>query len=149
MNLYYTDTPCLLVNMMQRKPWIRRNEKGRNKIYFSTFFQELCMMSTGDTERYGDRWVPVETSERLKISKVEGQVWLALYQLLLSEPCQQKYEFTDHNKSTLLKVWHYDDIICIIGCLATNLLRLVRKMWMDLVNFWEKGAHCFHSSFSS
>ena len=55
------------------------------------------MMSTGDTERYDDRWVPVETSERLKISKVEGQVWLALYQLLLNE-------FTDHNKSTLLKV---------------------------------------------
>ena len=104
MNLYYTDTPCLLVNMMQRKPWIRRNEKGRNKIIFLLFFQELCMMSTGDTERYDDRWVPVETSERLKISKVEGQVWLALYQLLLSEPCQQKYEFTDHNKSTLLKV---------------------------------------------
>ena len=45
----------------------------------------------------------METGERLKISTVEGQVWLALYQLLLSEPCQQKYEFTDHNKLTLLK----------------------------------------------
>ena len=61
-------------------------------------------MLTGDTERYDDKWVTVETGERLKISKVEGQVWLALYQLLLSESCQQKYEFTDHNKSVLLKV---------------------------------------------
>ncbi|CAI8000766.1 Zinc finger MYND domain-containing protein 10 [Geodia barretti] len=41
------------VDLLKRKPWIRRNEKG-------------------DTERYDDRWVPVETSERLKISKLRA-----------------------------------------------------------------------------
>ena len=55
-------------------------------------------------ERYDDKWVTVAMGERLKISKVEGQVWLALYQLLLSEQCQQKYEISHSNKSTLLKV---------------------------------------------
>ena len=55
-------------------------------------------------ERYDDKWVAVVTAERMKLSKVEGQVWLTLYQLLLSEHCQQKYEYNDNNKITLLKV---------------------------------------------
>lgn len=82
------DTPSLLVNIMLRAPWTRKNEKGK-------------------TERYDDKWVTVETRDRLRISKVEGQVWLALYQLLLSKPTQQKYEFTEYNKSTLLKLRAY------------------------------------------
>ena len=48
--------------------------------------------------------MPVPASEQVKLSKVEGQVWLMLYQLLLSESCQQKYAFSEFNKATLLKV---------------------------------------------
>lgn len=59
---------------------------------------------SGGRERYDDKWVPVADAERLKLSKVEGQVWLTLYQLLLNDSCQKKYEFSSSNKATLLKV---------------------------------------------
>ena len=68
-------------------------------MYFGVF-----LFSAGGMERYDDKWVPIPPSERLKLSKVEGQVWLTLYQLLLSESCQQKYEFNALNKASLLKV---------------------------------------------
>ena len=70
-----------------------------DRLYFGVF-----LFLAGGTERYDDKWVPVPPSERLKLSKVEGQVWLTLYQLLLSESCQQKYEFNALNKASLLKV---------------------------------------------
>lgn len=82
------DTPCLLVHLMQKAPWKRTDGKG-------------------SMERYDDKWVAVVTAERMKLSKVEGQVWLTLYQLLLSEHCQQKYEYNDNNKITLLKLRAY------------------------------------------
>lgn len=38
------------------------------------------------------------------MTKLDGQVWLALLNLLLSPECQRKYRFDGFNKSQLLKV---------------------------------------------
>ena len=42
--------------------------------------------------------------ERLLCLVTRLQVWLALYQLLMKEECQRKYELDPHRKNTLLKV---------------------------------------------
>lgn len=39
------------------------------------------------------------------MTKLDGQVWLALYNLLLKEDCQRKYDFNSFNKHQLLKVY--------------------------------------------
>ncbi len=54
-------------------------------------------------EFYEDgNWMDVE--DRTKLTKLEGQVWLTLYQILLDKDCQQKYEITHHSKTLLLSV---------------------------------------------
>ena len=74
--------------------------------------------------KYSDaKWTTVDRSDRLKLTKTEAQVsialmpissfppsslllkvWLALYQLLMNPDCQQKYELNNHNKQSILKV---------------------------------------------
>ena len=44
--------------------------------------------------------------DRHKLVKLEGQVWLTLYKLLLDKDCQHKYEFTSIRRTTILQVIH-------------------------------------------
>jgi len=83
------DLPCVLVELLQNTPWTKTGEKG-----------ELLKYDNG-------RWGEVAPSNRLKLTKTEGQVWLSLYHLLLHPDCQQKYEFNSHNKSVILKLRRY------------------------------------------
>ncbi|NWR21896.1 ZMY10 protein, partial [Emberiza fucata] len=49
-------------------------------------------------------WHVVPPEEQGKMTKLDGQVWLALLNLLLSPECQRKYRFDGFNKSQLLKL---------------------------------------------
>lgn len=49
-------------------------------------------------------WHVVPPEDQVKMTKLDGQVWLALLNLLLSPECQRKYHFDSFNKSQLLKV---------------------------------------------
>ncbi|KAM3844515.1 zinc finger MYND domain-containing protein 10 [Vipera latastei] len=77
--------PCLLVQLLQHCPWTNR-EEGK-----------LRKFENGS-------WYEVAPEDRMKMTKLDGQVWLALYNLLLSPECQRKYEFNSFNKSQLLKL---------------------------------------------
>ncbi|XP_077182065.1 zinc finger MYND domain-containing protein 10 isoform X3 [Paroedura picta] len=77
--------PCLLVQLVEHCPW-SCFEEGKLKKY----------------ENGG--WYVVPHEDRMKMTKLEGQVWIALYNLLLNAECQRKYNFDNFNKSQLLKV---------------------------------------------
>ncbi|XP_030061359.1 zinc finger MYND domain-containing protein 10 [Microcaecilia unicolor] len=79
------NVPCLLVQMIEHCPW-SRHEKGQLKKYEN------------------GRWYPVLPENHLKMTKMDGQVWIALYNLLLRPECQQKYNFNSFNKGQLLKL---------------------------------------------
>jgi len=51
--------------------------------------------------------VECPADERLKLTQLEGQVWIALFKLLMDRECQQKYELNSHSKTTILKVYYY------------------------------------------
>lgn len=51
------------------------------------------------------KWQTIPVEDHLKMTKLDGQVWLSLYNLLLKEECQRKYDFNSFNKSQLLKVY--------------------------------------------
>ncbi|XP_072328254.1 zinc finger MYND domain-containing protein 10 isoform X3 [Scyliorhinus torazame] len=80
------NIPCVLVHLMEYCPWSRNNSKG-------------------ELQKYADgKWYTVPIEDRLKITKLDGQVWIALYNLVLKPNCQQRYDFNNFNKNQLLKL---------------------------------------------
>lgn len=60
------DIPCVLVPLIELKPWLRKNVKG-------------------ETEKFEDqRWSVVPVSESNKVSKIEAQIWLTIYNMFAS-----------------------------------------------------------------
>ncbi|XP_053454392.1 zinc finger MYND domain-containing protein 10 isoform X3 [Nycticebus coucang] len=78
------NLPCLLVELLEHSPWSRR-EGGK-----------LQQFESG-------RWQTVAPSEQQKLSKLDGQVWITLYNLLLSPGAQARYCLTSFAKGQLLK----------------------------------------------
>jgi hypothetical protein len=60
------DIPCVLVPLIELKPWIRKNKKG-------------------EMEKFEDqKWVKVPPQDVNKITKVEAQIWLTIYNMFMS-----------------------------------------------------------------
>lgn len=79
------NLPCLLVELLEHSPWSRREG--------------------GKLQRFeGGRWHTVAPSEQQKLSKLDGQVWIALYNLLLSPEARARYCLTSFAKGQLLKL---------------------------------------------
>ncbi|XP_045348874.1 zinc finger MYND domain-containing protein 10 isoform X4 [Leopardus geoffroyi] len=79
------NLPCLLVELLEHNPWSRREE--------------------GKLQQFeGGRWQTVAPSEQQKLSKLDGQVWIALYNLLLSHEARARYCLTSFAKGQLLKI---------------------------------------------
>ncbi|XP_058493514.1 zinc finger MYND domain-containing protein 10-like [Solea solea] len=79
------NMPCVLVQLIACCPWSRCRE--------------------GDVHKYiNSKWQKIPVEDHLKMTKLDGQVWISLYNLLLREDCQRKYDFNSFNKSQLLKL---------------------------------------------
>ncbi|XP_051841822.1 zinc finger MYND domain-containing protein 10 [Antechinus flavipes] len=79
------NLPCVLVELLENSPWYHQEE--------------------GQLKRFeGGRWQIVTARDFQKLTKVDGQVWIALYNLLLSPECQSKYNLNGFNKNQLLKL---------------------------------------------
>ncbi|XP_019486901.1 PREDICTED: zinc finger MYND domain-containing protein 10 isoform X3 [Hipposideros armiger] len=79
------NLPCLLVELLEHSPWSRR-EGGKLQQF------------------EGGRWQTVAPSEQQKLSKLDGQVWIALYNLLLSSEARARYCLSSFAKGQLLKI---------------------------------------------
>ncbi|XP_019272472.2 zinc finger MYND domain-containing protein 10 isoform X3 [Panthera pardus] len=79
------NLPCLLVELLEHNPWSRR-EGGKLQQF------------------EGGHWQTVAPSEQQKLSKLDGQVWIALYNLLLSHEARARYCLTSFAKGQLLKL---------------------------------------------
>ncbi|XP_075864056.1 zinc finger MYND domain-containing protein 10 isoform X3 [Microcebus murinus] len=79
------NLPCLLVELLEHSPWSRR-EGGKLQQF------------------EGGHWQTVAPSEQQKLSKLDGQVWIALYNLLLSPEARARYCLTSFAKGQLLKL---------------------------------------------
>ncbi|XP_054072032.1 zinc finger MYND domain-containing protein 10 isoform X2 [Rissa tridactyla] len=79
------NLPCLLVELVEHCPWSCQ-EAGKLKKFEN------------------GAWHVVPPEDQVKMTKLDGQVWLALLNLLLSPECQRKYHFDGFNKSQLLKL---------------------------------------------
>uniref|UniRef100_H3DBB2 Zinc finger MYND domain-containing protein 10 n=1 Tax=Tetraodon nigroviridis TaxID=99883 RepID=H3DBB2_TETNG len=79
------NVPCVLVQLVDRCPWMRYTE--------------------GEVEKYiNGKWQTIPAEDHLKMTKLDGQVWICLYNLLLKGDYQRKYDFNSFNKNQLLKL---------------------------------------------
>ena len=83
------DIPCVLVPLLEAKPWIRMNCKG-------------------EEEKFEDqKWTVIESHQRGKLTKIEAQVWLTIYNMFMTNEASRKYEITSFRKSNLLRLRKY------------------------------------------
>ncbi len=78
------DVPLLLVALMDNQPWKIENRNG-------TFIYE------------NNHWEKLQNNSS-KISKLEGQVWIAIFNLFMNSENNKKYEITEFRKNTLLRL---------------------------------------------
>lgn len=80
------DFICSLVFLIEKAPWFRVN---KDKEY----------------ERYQDNmWKVIPKDDLYLLGKVEAQVWIALYNLLLDPECQKNYNYNNYNHEIILRV---------------------------------------------
>lgn len=74
------DIPCVLVPLLELKPWLRKNAKG-------------------DMEKYEDqKWMDIPKAETHKLTKIEAQIWLSIYNMFMCREANRKYEITTFRK---------------------------------------------------
>jgi hypothetical protein len=80
------DFVLVLVQMMELKIWCKSDKEGKLYKYID------------------NKWKLVPLSERFQLTKIEGQIWISLYELLLNPQCVSKYDYTDYKKNQILKL---------------------------------------------
>ena len=83
------NTNDMLGNMsilLERSPWFQRSSK-KKKI-----------------QRWEGEWREIDMENAEAVGKIEGQVWLSLYNLLVEPECRKVYEYDERRKETVLKV---------------------------------------------
>ncbi|XP_049718684.1 zinc finger MYND domain-containing protein 10 isoform X2 [Elephas maximus indicus] len=98
------NLPCLLVELLEHSPWSRQDGSKLQRFE-------------------GGHWQTVAPSEQQKLSKLDGQVWIALYNLLLSPEAQARYCLTSFAKGQLLKTH------CSISCPIWQTCRISWPTW--------------------
>jgi hypothetical protein len=79
----------LLVPLIENPPWTRRLENGK--------WQKLVDY----------KWTDVAIIDLLKVTKLEGQPWLALYHLLAKEVFRERYHLNSFRKAQVLRLRKY------------------------------------------
>jgi hypothetical protein len=85
--LHTHDVLLSLVPLVESPPWTRR----RN----------------GRLEKFSDqRWMAIAPADAQLMTKLEGQVWLTIYNLLMDKNCRKQYQYNTHRKEVLIRVRH-------------------------------------------
>nr|CAB3267960.1 zinc finger MYND domain-containing protein 10-like [Phallusia mammillata] len=82
------NIPCLLVELVENPPWTK-SENGKTTKYIE------------------GKWEEMKGPEVLQLTKIEAQVWLSIYNLLMNPECLKKYNFNSFNKAQVVKLKSY------------------------------------------
>nr|CAD7443563.1 unnamed protein product [Timema bartmani] len=83
------DVPVLLASLIERKPWSRPDSAGNTLTYID------------------GKWQHIEGEAAQKVTRTEGQLWIAIRQLLLDPRCPAHYDINDTRKNQLIKLQCY------------------------------------------
>jgi len=85
------DIPLILVPLMEMKPWIRERKFRDNKKFTEIFENNQWNKITDD-------------NVMAKISKIEAQIWLSIFNILMNSDNNKKYEITEFRKNNLIRL---------------------------------------------
>lgn len=83
------DFLLLIIPLIENPPWTRRLGSGK--------WQKLIDL----------KWSVVKPIDLLKVTKLEGQPWIALYHLLAKEVFRERYALNSFRKGQLLRIRKY------------------------------------------
>jgi zinc finger MYND domain-containing protein 10 len=105
------DIPCILIPLLEEKPWLRTNSRG-------------------DQEVYEDQKWQVR-KDKNQIPKVEAQIWLTIFSLFMCGEAQRKYEITTFRKSNLLRLRKFmNEVLLDQIPVLTEMLRSLEELSM-------------------
>ena len=105
------DIPCILIPLLESKPWIRKNAKGEREVYED------------------QRWQVKKDTQT--ITKVEAQIWLTIYSMFMCQDTQRKYEVTTFRKSNLLRLRKFmNEVLLDQLPVLTEMLRALEELSM-------------------
>eukprot|EP01083_Nonionella_stella_P085311 236515_1 len=78
-----------LISLIETAPWTKKTEKGFEKY------------------NGNNKFIPVDRNNRFRLTKIEGELWLSVYNLLLDKTCGDKYELNGFRKNEILKLKRY------------------------------------------
>lgn len=96
------DFPLLMVPLIEEPPWTRRRSIERRGM-------DGVVSAKMIWEKLDDHneWKEVPPADLLRLTKLEGQPWLALFHLLTAKACRESYGLDEYRKSRLMRVRKY------------------------------------------
>lgn len=83
------DIPLSIVPILEYRPWLREDKNGVH-------------------EKFEDnKWHIMSEADMGRLTKLEGQIWLTIYNLFMTQASNQKYELTTFRKANLLRLKKY------------------------------------------
>merc|ERR1719352_1551388 len=106
------DILMLLVPLMEKAPWVRKNKIN------------------GKIERFEDhQWEPVEADDEGRLPKLHTQVWLAIYNLIMDQECRSRYELSTNRRENLLRLRRFiNEVVVDQLPPLTNLHRTLEEL---------------------
>jgi hypothetical protein len=87
------DIPCLMVPLIENPPWVRKRRTADGGFVWEKY--------------HNSAWVLVDAKDLLKITPVEAQPWLCMYNMLLEPEVRKIYTLGPHRKAVLTRVRKY------------------------------------------
>merc|ERR1719498_1292517 len=106
------DILLLLVPLMEKAPWVRKNRIN------------------GRIEKFEEhKWQVVEADDEGRLPKLHTQVWLTIYNLVMDGECRSRYELTSMRRENLLRLRRYiNEVVVDQLPPLTNLHRALEEL---------------------
>merc|ERR1719272_2177464 len=106
------DILMLLVPLMEKAPWVRKNRVS------------------GRIEKFEDhQWEVVEGDDEGRLPKLHTQVWLAIYNLVMDQECRSRYELNTNRRENLLRLRRFiNEVVVEQLPPLTNLHRTLEEL---------------------
>merc|ERR1719498_22953 len=106
------DVLIPLSALLEKAPWVRKNRVN------------------GRIEKFEDhQWQAVEADDEGRLPKLQTQVWLAIYNLVMDQECRSRYELTSIRRENLLRLRRYiNEVVVDQLPPLTNLHRTLEEL---------------------
>ena len=104
------DFPLLMIPLVDEPPWTRRRmveqKRGQNNNSSTALSVSTDAMIWEKLDKQNE-WKEVQSTELLNITQLEGQPWLAIWNLTTSKVFRESYGLDEYRKSQLMRLRKY------------------------------------------